>query len=157
MQTIPFRRILAIVLGVASFVTTLWFVQWIWEDGPFWWQFGLAVVAELLLIGLKEQLYRQGGDMIAGWVGVIIDAIINTGGILPKSCRILSFPPIAVVGEALSSGVEPLKATASAGGGLHMDVQVITACTMYSIESVVIALIFGMMLSVFPNRLWRSK
>lgn len=133
-KTINWRKLVAIVAQIASWFTTLWFVQWIWADGPLPYQALIAVIAEALLAVLKERLFR-GDDPALGWVGLLVDGIINAGGILPKACRIATFPPIAAIGAAFGS---------------------VGACTVYSPLSVALALLGGALLSVLPHRLWRS-
>jgi hypothetical protein len=127
------RKIIAVVAQVASWFTTFWAVQWIWADGPLAYQVGLAVVAECALIICKSQLFN-GSDPTLGWAGLAVDGIINTGGLLPKACKVLTFPPIAAIGAAFSANA--------------------VACTTFSVESVILALVFGLGLSALPHRLW---
>jgi len=120
-KTINWRKLVAVIAQIASWFTTLWFVQWIWADGPLPYQALLAVIAEALLVVLKERLFR-GDDPALGWAGLLVDGVINAGGILPKACRIVTFPPIAAIGAAFGS---------------------VGACTVYSPLSVVLALLGG--------------
>lgn len=134
-QSAPWRKVVAAAAQVASFFTTLWCVQWIWSAGDLGIQVAIALVAEIGLIVLKERLFA-GDDPALGWTGLAIDAIINTGGALPISCRVMTFPPIAAL--LVAFGVNP------------------AACQIYSIGSVIIALAIGVLLSALPHRLWRS-
>jgi hypothetical protein len=93
-KTINWRKLMAIIGQIASWFTTLWFVHWVWAGGPLPYLALIAVIAEALLVVLKERLFR-GDDPALGWAGLVIDGLINAGGILPKACRIVTFPPIA--------------------------------------------------------------
>lgn len=132
---VPWRKVIAGVAQIASWFTTLWAVQWIWADGPLAYQVAIALVAEGVLTICKAQLFN-GSDPILGWVGLAIDGIINTGGLLPKACRIYTFPPVAAV-------------VAAFGGNP-------ATCTTFAIPSVILALAFGLLLSAMPHRLWRN-
>lgn len=130
---IPWRRVLAGAAQLASWATTFWFVQFVWPEGAAPYQALIAIAVEALFVVMKERLFR-GDDPTIGWVGFVLDAVVNAGGILPKSCRVLAFPPIAAL----------LTAFGLTG-----------ACQVYSVPSVAFALLCGALLSVLPHRLWR--
>ena len=132
---VQWRKAIAGILQVASWFTTFWAVQWIWADGPLAYQIGIALVAESILVICKTQLFN-GSDPILGWVGLAIDGIINTGGILPKACLVWTFPPIAAL--VVAFGGNP------------------TACATFGIPSVILALVIGVALSALPHRLWHD-
>ena len=132
---INWRKMIAAVLQLASWFTTLWAVEWIWADGPLAYTIGIAIIAEGILIICKMQLFN-GSDPALGWVGLAIDGLINTGGILPKACAVLTFPPIAAIGAAVDRSA--------------------ASCTTFAIPSVIVALIIGVALSALPHRLWRD-
>jgi hypothetical protein len=133
-NSINWRKLFAVIAQIASWFTTLWFVQWLWPEGALVHQALLAVLAEGALVVAKERLFT-GDDPILGWAGFIVDGIVNAGGILPKACRVLSFPPIAALVAAMG------------GGG---------ACATFGLGSVLFAIAAGALLSVLPHRLWRG-
>jgi hypothetical protein len=133
--SVNWRKLIAIIAQVASWFTTFWAVQWIWGDGPLVYQVTIAIVAECVLMICKTQLFN-GSDPTLGWAGLAIDGIINTGGLLPKACKVLTFPPIAAFGAAF--------------GGTA------ATCTTFAIPSVILALVFGLALSALPHRLWHD-
>jgi hypothetical protein len=65
-RAINWRKLVAIIAQIASWFTTLWFVQWIWVDGPLPFQVLTAVITEALLVVLRERLFR-GDDPALGW------------------------------------------------------------------------------------------
>lgn len=116
-----------------SWLTTFWAVQWVWPEGQLLWQVVVAAALEALLVVMKTQLFN-GGRPEVGWVGLAIDAIINTGGLLPRAGRVLTFPPIAAILSMV---------------GLNMrDANTIT------IGGFILALAGGILLSALPHRLW---
>lgn len=116
-----------------SWLTTFWAVQWVWPEGQLIWQIGVAVALEGLLVVMKTQLFN-GGRPEVGWIGLVIDAIINTGGLLPRAGRVLTFPPIATLLSMLSLNMGDTN-TVTIGGFL-------------------LALAGGILLSALPHRLW---
>lgn len=133
----PIRRIIAVVAQLASYMTTLWAVQWVWNDGLLHYQVLAAVVVEVVLVGMKSALWgKRNGDHTIGWAGFVIDTATNVGGILPRAGRLLTWPPVAtLLGVFSVNSAEPAVQTA---GGFTL------------------ALLFGILLSVLPHRLWRG-
>lgn len=131
------RKVLAAVAQAASFMTTLWAVQWVWDDGSLPAQFIAAVVVEAVLVAMKSALFDKGGgnDGI-GWAGFVIDALTNLGGILPRAGKVLTWPPIATLLGLL--GLSAADTTVQSVGGL------------------IIAGAAAILLSVLPHRLWRG-
>lgn len=134
---IPIRRIIAVIAQLASFMTTLWAVQWIWSDGPLVYQVAAAAVVEFMLVGMKSALWgKRSSDQAIGWSGFVIDTVTNLGGILPRAARLITWPPIAAVLGALGvNAADP--ATQALGGFL-------------------VALAGGILLAILPHRLWRG-
>lgn len=132
----PIRRVIAAVAQGASYLTTLWAVQWVWDDGQLAHQIIAALVLELLLVGMKSALWSRNGDETIGWAGFAIDAIINAGGILPRAAKLLTWPPIAsLLAVASINAAEP---------------------TVQTIGGFIIAAGIGILLSILPHRLWRG-
>lgn len=129
----------AVLAQAASLMTTYWCVEWIMEPKPAQrtLALGIAIGVEVLLVLMKRCLFdgshRNDG---VGWFGLVLDTIINAGGILPKAGRLLTFPPIAAI--LFLAGVNAAHPTVNAIG------------------SFLVALLFGALLSVLPHRLWRD-
>jgi lipid-A-disaccharide synthase-like uncharacterized protein len=143
------RTILAGVLQGASFFTTLWAVQWIWPEGQLSHQVFVGFIAEAALVGLKSLLFvGRRGDGVAGWIGFVIDAILNTDGLLPRADRLLTFGPIAAVLSLFGLNVSglPMAVTITADGK-PLEV---------TIGGLLVALLGGALLSILPHRLWRA-
>lgn len=134
----PIRRVMAVVAQLASYMTTLWAVQWIWDDGPLGYQVLAAAVVEVLLIAMKSALFNDdGGDDTIGWAGFAIDAVVNAGGVLPRAGKLLTWPPIAGLFDLFGvDGADP---------------------TVQTVGSFLIAAVVGILLSVLPHRLWKDK
>jgi hypothetical protein len=131
------NKIGAVIVQAVSWLTTFWCVEWIMQPAELPIIIGVSLVAELLLVLMKRCLFNDDkGDDTIGWVGFIIDGVINAGGILPRAGRLLTFPPIA-----LMLGVFGIDAAAD---------------TPNKIGAFILALIGGALLSVLPHRLWRA-
>lgn len=133
----PIRKIMAVVAQLASYMTTLWAVQWIWNDGPLIGQVLIGVAVEVLLLAMKSALFNEnGGDDAIGWAGFVIDALVNAGGVLPRAARLITWPPMtALLGFVGISTSEP---------------------GVLTIGGFLIAAITGILLSVLPHRLWKE-
>lgn len=131
------RKALAAVAQAASYMTTLWAVQWVWDDGSLAAQIVAALVVEAVLVGMKSALFDKGsGNDGIGWAGFVIDALTNLGGILPRAGKVLTWPPIATLLGLL--GLSAADTTVQSVGGL------------------IIAGAAAILLSVLPHRLWRG-
>lgn len=129
----------ALVTQAVSWVTTYWCVEWIMQPAADGYPIVILVslIVEGILIMMKRCLFNADRhDDAIGWVGLVIDAFINAGGILPKAGRLLTFPPVAAI--LLVFGV-------SAGDK-----------SVNAIGAFIIALIGGALLSVLPHRLWSA-
>lgn len=134
----PLRRAMAGVAQFASYMTTLWAVQWVWSDGQLVHQVVAALVVEALLVSMKGALWNTAaGDDVLGWVGLVVDTLTNMGGILPRAGLVLTWPPIATVLKWF--GVPAADPIVQAAGGF------------------LLALIGGIILSILPHRLWSGK
>jgi hypothetical protein len=132
-------KIGAVLTAIVSWVTTYWCVVWIMQPtaGEYAAPIGVAVVAELVLTLMKRCLFNDDrSDDGIGWAGIIVDTIINAGGILPRAGRLLTFPPIAAILALI--GVNTASPTVQSVGGF------------------IISVIAGALLSVLPHRLWHS-
>jgi hypothetical protein len=99
---------------------------------------GIALALEILFIYMKEGLFRAGAaKKIAGAVGLIFDGIINTGGVLPFSSRILTFAPIALMLGVFGVNL---------GNPLHL-----------LIAGVIFSTVLGFLLSILPHWLWPRR
>jgi hypothetical protein len=133
-------KIGALIVGGVSWVTTYWCVLWIMEPTPetgYATAIGVSVVAEIVLTLMKRCLFNADrSDDGIGWAGLLIDAVINAGGILPRAGKLLTFPPIAAM--LLAVGVNAADERIN------------------SIGAFIVAIIAGALLSVLPHRLWKS-
>lgn len=152
---INWRRVVAAIVQAASYITSFWFVQWVWPEGPLVAQIPIALAVEILLVVLKERLFR-GDDPALGWIGLAIDAVINTGGLLPRVCRLLTFPPIAALIAAANQASAAQRASEGTAQAAQTALVVATACTPFDGLSILVGLIGGILLSVLPHRLWRA-
>lgn len=133
-------KIGAIIASIVSWITTYWCVLWIMEPAPeagYGMAIGVSIVAEIILTLMKRCLFNKDkSDDGIGWAGLIVDAIINAGGILPRAGKLLTFPPIAAILTVVGFDTANPKAI--------------------SIGAFVVALLAGALLSVLPHRLWKS-
>lgn len=132
-------KIGAVITSIISWLTTYWCVLWIMQpaaDAGKAVPIAVSIVAEVVLVLMKRCLFTADRDHGIGWAGLIIDALINAGGILPRAGRLLTFPPIAAMLGAI--GVNAADPATNNGGAF------------------IIALAIGSLLSVLPHRLWRS-
>lgn len=133
-------KIGALITAVISWLTTYWCVQWIMEPTPetgYTLAIGVSIVVEIVLTLMKRCLFNADrSDDGIGWAGLIVDAIINAGGILPRAGRLLTFPPIAAI--LTVAGIDASNPQVNAIGAF------------------IVAVAAGALLSVLPHRLWRS-
>lgn len=137
----PFNKLMAGFAQFLSFLTTLWFVEWVWPEGGGLARFAIALVAEGILLAFKSSLW-QGESHGMSWTGFGIDTILNAGGVLPITSRMLLFPPLAAVLGAM--GVLPYSAATMAT----------VAGNVVSYGGFLLAIIGGILLSVAPHYLW---
>lgn len=133
-------KIGAIIAGIISWITTYWCVIWIMEPTPetgYTMAIGVSVVAEIILTLMKRCLFNKDkSDDGIGWAGLVVDAIINAGGILPRAGKLLTFPPIAAILTVVGVNAGDPKVN--------------------SIGAFIVAILAGALLSVLPHRLWKS-
>lgn len=143
-------KIGALITAAVSWLTTYWCVLWIMEPKPeqgYTMVIAVSIVVELILTLMKRCLFNADkSDDGIGWVGLIVDTVINAGGILPRAARFLTFPPIA----AILSVVGIQASTVDAAGN------VIPNPSVVNIGGFIVAIIAGALLSVLPHRLWKS-
>lgn len=136
----------AIIAHGLSYVTTLWFVQWVAPDLALTAQGIAAYFTELLLFAMKSALWNSTvDDDGVGWAGVIIDAVLNAGGILPRADTFLTFPPLAAALSVAGVRVADLAPVATLPDG-----------TGVSAAGLIAALLGGILLSAAPHRMWRA-
>ena len=140
-QRLTGSRVAALITQALSFLTTVWFVEWMWPGGTQVSRYLVALLAEALLVIFKEQLFR-GGEAWLGYIGLAVDAVVNTGGIIPAACRIVVWPPVMAVVMAVSGAETP--------GA------VLPGCNPFDALPLALSLIGGIILSVAPHRLWRN-
>lgn len=138
--TMNSSRWLAVAIQIGSWFATLWLVQWLWPAAELQYQLIAAVIAECIFIAAKEQLFA-GGELWIGWLGLVLDGLINMGGIMPATCRFIGFGPLQLVIRAFSD----LPPGAPAPG-----------CSPFDALPVFLALLLGALFSVGPHRLWRA-
>jgi hypothetical protein len=109
----------------------------------------VGLIVEAALVGLKSLLFiGRRGDGVAGWAGFTIDAVLNTGGLLPRADRLLTFGPIAAVLSLFGLNVAELpKAVTAMADGKPLEV---------TIGGLLVAILGGVLLSILPHRLWRA-
>lgn len=133
-------KLSAVLAQLLSYMTTYWAVEWIAEpktDQQYAIAMAVALAFEFLLVKMKSLLFDEAAENDGiGWLGFVIDAVINAGGIVTKSGRLLTWPPIAAILAAF--GLNAADPRTNAIGGF------------------VVALALGAMLSFLPHRLWRA-
>lgn len=132
-------KIGALITAAISWLTTYWCVVWIIqpEAGSYTIPIIVSIIAEIILTLMKRCLFNTDrSDDGIGWAGIIVDTIINAGGILPRAGRLLTFPPIAAILAVV--GINASNTSVQNIGGF------------------ILALIGGALLSVLPHRLWHS-
>jgi len=142
-------KLLALTLGFGSYLTTVWFVEWVWVEGGVLEIYLVAGVLELLFIGLKLFIFdgRRHSDVL-GWVAILVDSLINAAGIMPRADRILSFPPITVILGLLGLGGRPPMVVTTVRLG--------DDTVFVTLGGFILSLTLGVILSWLPVRLWRS-
>lgn len=133
-------RIGSIVTQLLSWLTTFWFCEWVAQpaDSRAWWLvvIGSALI-EYILVQLKRLLYdRKKGHAGLGVTGILIDTVLNTGGLFDKSGRVLTFPPIAAV-------------------LLFAQINIYDP-TINQVGAFIVALVAGFILSLAPIQLWNA-
>ena len=133
-------KIGALMAACISWVTTYWCVLWIMEPNPadgYAAAIGVSIAVEIILTLMKRCLFNKDkSDDGIGWAGIIVDTVINAGGILPRAGRLLTFPPIAAILSVVGvNAAEP---------------------RVNTIGAFILAIIAGALLSVLPHRLWKS-
>jgi hypothetical protein len=132
------NRIGAIVAQLLSYATTLSAAIFVIRPGDeVAWALTILVSLgfEVLFMAMKEKLFSKPGHP-AGWIGLILDGAVNTGGILPWAGRLLTFGPILLMLGVFRVDVSD-PATTMTGG-------------------VIVSAIFGFVLSIVPHWLWRK-
>jgi len=133
-------KIGALITAAISWLTTYWCVLWVMEPTPeagYTLAIGVSIVAEVVLTLMKRCLFNADrSDDGIGWAGLIVDAVINAGGILPRAGKLLTFPPIAAILVAVGVNANDPK--------------------INSIGAFLVAIAAGALLSVLPHRLWKS-
>lgn len=133
-------KIGALIAAGISWVTTYWCVLWVMEPKPedgYALVIGISIVVEIILTLMKRCLFNKDrSDDGIGWAGLIVDAIINAGGILPRAGKLLTFPPIAAILTVVGVNAADPK--------------------INGVGAFILAIIAGALLSVLPHRLWKS-
>lgn len=126
-QHISGRRIAGWVVQLGSFATTYACIAAL--KMPELQTFGLAVAIEGALYYAKKLAFLDGRDSV-GWAAVLLDTLLNAGGIWPFAKLLNGTPTWIMIVEAL---------------GLNADLGPIAAF--------IISLALGFILSVLPHRL----
>lgn len=133
-------KIGALITACVSWLTTYWCVLWIMEPTPetgYTMAIVVSIIAEIILTLMKRCLFNADrSDDGIGWAGLIVDAVINAGGILPRAGKLLTFPPIAAILTVVGVNAADPKVN--------------------SIGAFIVAIAAGALLSVLPHRLWKS-
>jgi len=132
MQVNP-HKIAAVMAQVGSFATTYGCV--IAFGGKGYAGFFLAVAIELLLMAGKSLVFdgKKSGADAFGWISIIVDTLLNAGGIWPMVKVLDNAPTWIMLKESM---------------GLEGD--------LGSLPALIVALVLGYLLSVAPHRLWRG-
>lgn len=134
------RYLSALILQGFSYYTTMAFVALLIRphDQRSWAiTVGLAILAEAMLFGMKEELWRPGAAHKAvGVVGVVGDGFVNAGGLGAVALAVLTFGPGAfMLGQ--------------------MEVDLRDPGTLIW-ASMAVSLVIGVVLSIAPHIMWRN-
>lgn len=143
----------AVIAHALSYLTTLWFVQWLTPESDLRTAAVVAYVLEMFLFALKRSLRSKSSGAV-GWTGVSADAVINMGGLLPWAPRIVTFPPFVVVAALVTY---PLTSAGASFGWATAAFTLLPygdGAIPVSIVGLLVALLGGMLLSAGPAILW---
>jgi len=129
--TVSGRKIAAALTQIGSFVTTWLFVSALGVTGAP--GFFLALAVEFVLMAAKHNTLLGRADQV-GAAAVFIDTILNAGGLYPYMQRLDKTPSWIMLVSALNLEGELRK-----------------------IPALVLALLFGFLLSAAPTWLWRHR
>lgn len=146
----------AVIAHALSYLTTLWFVQWVWADGALSYQGVIAYGLELLLFAFKTALWSDTPEgRGVGWAGVSFDGLINMGGLVPYAPAILTFPPVAIVLAFVGWALGGVGVSLAWFGAPFVQLPYNGAPIGISASVLLVALGGGILLSAAPQRLWR--
>lgn len=122
----------------ASWTTTYWLCEWVADPQTNEARAVVIVISLILeffvLHKMKKLLFDSStGNDALGWAGFAIDSVINAGGLFPKTGRVAAWPPLATLVKAFGADISKNNANL--------------------IAAFIIAMIFGIILSVVPIRL----
>ena len=132
MQINP-HKIAAVLAQAGSFATTYGCVLALGGSGQF--GFWLAVGIEALLAAGKSLVFdgRKTNADAFGWFAILLDMLLNAGGIWPMVQVLDKAPTWIMLRESI---------------GMSGD--------MGKLPALIVALVLGYLLSVAPHRLWRG-
>lgn len=143
----------AVIAHGLSYLTTLWFVQWLAPEAQLRTAGVVAGILEMFLFALKRSLRSKRSGAV-GWTGVSADAVINMGGLLPWAPRIVSFPPFVIVAALVTY---PLTAAGASFGWATAPFTMLPygdGAIPISLMGLIASLLGGILLSAGPAVLW---
>ncbi len=127
------KRVAAGLAQAGSFTTTWLFIAAIGIDGIS--GFLVAVAVEFILFAGKNLVLGDNAHSDAvGWAAILLDTVLNAGGLWPYITKLDKTPSWVMLVESL-----------------QLD------GTLRQVPALVLALVFGFLLSVAPHRLWFKK
>jgi hypothetical protein len=124
----------AVLAQIGSYLTTYAFFRAVLAGMDLPLVIGIALAAEFLLFLGKGLLFDpRRHDGAAGWASVLIDTLLNAGGLWPYVTRVSDTPTAKMVVEAF---------------GLHG--------TIGHVPALILTLVAGYVLAVAPHRIWRA-
>lgn len=142
-RSLNIYKVTAAIAQLLSYLTTLWFVEWVWSDGQPMHRYAVALLIEAVLTAMKLTLLDGSGENDGiGWAGFVIDALTNLGGALPRASAVVTFPAFAIVLQliGLYTGATTTLATIQGNAITY--------------GGAVVALISAIILAVLPHQLW---
>lgn len=125
------QKVAAGLVQIGSYVTTWLFIRAIGFAGIE--GFAIALIVEFVLIAGKFNFLHGRGNGV-GAIAILIDSLLNAGGIFPYVQKFDNTPTWIMLQSAL-----------------HLEGK------MSNISALIIALLFGFLLSALPSWLWRNK
>jgi hypothetical protein len=131
MMRLDGRKVAAAIAQIGSFTTTWLFIGAIGMDG--WKCFGISLAVEVILTIAKGSILSGKSDILGG-AAILIDTLLNAGGLWPYVQRIDHTPTWKMFTESV---------------GLDG--------TLRQLPALGFALVIGLLLSASPHLLWRHK
>lgn len=131
--SVSVNRPIAVIIWLLACVTTWQLIAAV-TDGMDWrYQIGMGVLLQVIFTALERPMLNGKPNKVSGIV-LLLDTLINAGGIYPFALRVSATPTAQMITTAfnMSSAVSPMAAF-------------------------LLALLFGFLLAAAPEAVWRWR